>query len=303
MLIRIGSNFRINDYNVSKNHLYIETNVKPNFDILRQSGSLIVNKETDGLVKTAKLIVVSPRSEDFCYIRNRAVSAGNVLSQSDGSAQLIPIDTLYQQFPRYNSICRGANDNGDFFSHEELLNSYKTFIGKPVFVDHDNENVEKARGIILDAIYNERGYFVELLKAVDRKAYPALVRAIEMGYATSTSMGCRCGFSICSICGHQAHTEDEFCDHIKNYKASTFNDLAVWEDNRDVSFIESSLVSIPADSEARILQKIASVARCARGEKNQYNNIKLQLKNELNQRIYGNRVKSIFEELNNLPWS
>ena len=248
MLAKIGGQFRVEDYFVKNNNLTIITNVKPNFNILQNSGSLIVNKETNGLVKTAKVITVAPKADDFLYIRNRAVSAGNVIDQANGDAELIPMDKFYKFFEKYANKCRGANDNGDFFSHEELLKSYKSFIGKAVFVDHDNENVEKARGIILDAVYNPKGKFVELLKAIDKKAYPELARAIEMSYITSTSMGCRCGYSLCSICRNKSKTEEDFCDHVKNYKGSTYNGLPVFEDNYDISFFESSLVALPADS-------------------------------------------------------
>ena len=38
MLIRIGSKFKVNDYDIQNNHLYIETNINPDFNILRKSG-------------------------------------------------------------------------------------------------------------------------------------------------------------------------------------------------------------------------------------------------------------------------
>ena len=140
------------------------------------------------MVKTAKYITVAPKAQDFLYIRNRAISAGNVIDKGE-SIEEIPIDTMYKNFFKYSPIVRGPNDNGDFFGTDELRKSYKTFIGKAVFVDHQNENVEQARGIILDAVFNEKWKFVELLKAVDKKAYPELARGIEAGYITSTSMG------------------------------------------------------------------------------------------------------------------
>ena len=188
MLTRIGGRFRVDDYFIKNRNLTIITNVKPNFDILRQSGSLIVNGETRRMIKTAKIVTVAPKASDFLYIRNRAISAGNVIDKGE-SIEEIPIDTMYKNFFKYSPIVRGPNDNGDFFGTDELRKSYKTFIGKAVFVDHQNENVEQARGIILDAVFNEKWKFVELLKAVDKKAYPELARGIEAGYITSTSMG------------------------------------------------------------------------------------------------------------------
>ena len=119
MLIRTGSKFRVEDYFQEGNALTIITNVTPDFNILRQSKTLEIKP---GLTKTAKVIKVAPKQSDFLYIRNRAVSAGNVLEQDPQHAELIPIEEYYKHFDKYAFECRNANQNGDFFSHEELLN-------------------------------------------------------------------------------------------------------------------------------------------------------------------------------------
>ena len=178
MIIKTNTRFRIEDFYQSKDQITFITNVTPDFNILRDCKTL---EDATSLTKTAKVIKIAPKESDFLYVRNRAVSAGNVLDKGEGYAELIDIDQFYKAFERYAHKCRGANDNGDFFSHEELIKKYKTFVGKSVFVDHDNENVEKARGIIIDAVYNNKGKYVELLKAVDKKAYPELARGIELG--------------------------------------------------------------------------------------------------------------------------
>lgn len=301
MFTKKNTNFKIEHYYYDKdNNLTIVSNVKPNLEILKSSKTLEVIPN----VKTAKTITIAPKEDDFLYVRNRAVSAGNVIENSDGSASSIPIDEFYKNYERYSKICRGANDNGDFFSEEELKNSYKSFIGKSVFVDHQNENVENARGIIVDAIWNDRGKFVELLKAVDKKAYPELARGIELGYITDTSMGCRCGKSICSICGNEAVVEDDFCEHVLYYKGSTFNGLPVFEDNREVEFFEDSFVTQGADPQAKILEKVASrntnvIQRVSSTPKNNYNNIL----NETNQRTRSGRINSFKNKLNDIDWS
>lgn len=155
-----------------------QTNHVTNKDMIKNSNTLKIEKP---MTKTAKIVAIVPKEDDFLYIRNRAVSAGNVIPQPDGSAISVPIDEYYKDFDKYSKICRNANSNGDFFSEEELKQKYKTFIGKSVFVDHQNENVENSRGIIVDAVWNDRGKYVELLKAVDKKAYPELARAIQQG--------------------------------------------------------------------------------------------------------------------------
>lgn len=300
MLTKTNTGFKIETFYTDNNNLTIVSNVKPNLEILKSSKTLQVVPN----IKTAKTITVAPKEDDFLYVRNRAVSAGNVIEHEDGSATSVPIDEFYKHYERYSKICRGANDNGDFFSEEELKKCYKSFIGKSVFVDHQNENVEAARGIIVDAVWNDRGKFVELLKAVDKKAYPELARGIEMNYITDTSMGCRCGSSICSICGNKAVTEDDFCDHILYYKGSTYNGLPVFEDNRDVEFFEDSFVTQGADPQAKILERVASrggnrIQRVSTKPKTNYSNII----NETNQRSATGRVKSLTHKLTEIDWS
>lgn len=300
MLTKTNTGFKIETFYTDNNNLTIVSNIKPNLEILKSSKTLQVIPN----IKTAKTITVAPKEDDFLYVRNRAVSAGNVIEHEDGSATSVPIDEFYKHYERYSKICRGANDNGDFFSEEELKKCYKSFIGKSVFVDHQNENVEAARGIIVDAVWNDRGKFVELLKAVDKKAYPELARGIEMSYITDTSMGCRCGSSICSICGNKAVTEDDFCDHILYYKGSTYNGLPVFEDNRDVEFFEDSFVTQGADPQAKILERVASrggnrIQRVSTKPKTNYSNII----NETNQRSATGRVKSLTHKLTEIDWS
>ena len=66
-------------------------------------------------------------------------------------------------------------------------------------------------------------------------------------------------------------------------------------------------MSIGADPTARILERVASL----HGKKNHlshegtssYNHLKLKLQNETNQRTYAGQVKSMFDELNDLPWN
>ena len=71
---------------------------------------------------------------------------------------------------------------------------------------------------------------------------------------------CRVAYSICSICGNVAHTEKEYCTHVKTAKGGEINGQSVYEDNRGVEFIEESWVTTGADIKAKFLEKIASKA-------------------------------------------
>lgn len=119
-------------------------------------------------------------------------------------------------------------------------------------------------------------------------------------------MGCRCGESICSICGNVATSEDDFCDHIINYKGSTFNGLPVWEDNRNIEFFEDSFVTTGADRDAKILEKVANrhsniITKVSQDKFT--NSIIKNIYNERNQRTQQGRINSMFNNLNDLPWS
>lgn len=301
MLIRNNTKGRIEDFSESNGVFTLYGNKKAGLDLLKDSLTL---SKVDGRIKTAKVVQIAPKESDFIYIRNRAVSAGNVIEHKSGKYELVDIDTYYNDFPKYSQVCRNANLNGDFFSNEELEKKYRTFIGKSVFVDHNDENVEDARGIILDAIYNRNGYFVELLEAIDKKAFPQLASGIVKKYLTDTSMGCRCGYAICSICGNQAHSDEDICEHILNYKSLTYNGLPVFEDNRDVEFFEDSIVTQGADPDAKILERVASrkhysgifVPKYYTSKANTY-------AEEKNQRTPEGRVVSMADKLKDLPWS
>jgi len=296
MIYKTNNTFKIDDYYEDDNSLNIISNIKPDLNVLRESKTLEILPK----IKTAKIIKIAPKESDFLYVRNRAVSAGNVIENHDGSATSIPLNEFHKHFNKYAKICRLANKNGDFFSEEELKSKYKTFIGKSVFVDHNNENVENARGIIVDSVWNDRGKYVELLKAVDRKAYPELARAIEKGYVDSTSMGCRCRYSICSICGNKSATEDDFCKHILYYKGGYFNGLPVFEENCDIEFFEDSFVTEGADPDAKVLEKVASMNYIHKHTShNEYNHIL----NEKNQRCEENQLINFKDKLKDLPWS
>ncbi len=138
---------------------------------------------------------------------------------------------------------------------------YQSFTGRGNYKNHDNDDVTKAVGLILDVAPNIEGKFIEALLAVDTKKDPELIRGIDNGYIDSVSMGALCGHSICSVCDNIAHTPAEYCNHIKYSKGKQVYHEGqyklAYEINRSVSFIELSWVSVPADPDAKLLEKVA----------------------------------------------
>jgi len=178
-------------------------------------------------------------------------------------------------YVRSRAISSRCNDNFDEFPAEELEKSYRTFLGKPVFVNHNNENHKRARGVIIDAALHKdsnadgsKDWWVELLHEVDAVRFPKLAQEILNGNIARTSMGCDVSHSICSACGNKATTPAEYCQHIPASKGQRLyrttasghkEGILIRETCYGLKFFENSLlVEPPADPTAHFLGVDAS---------------------------------------------
>lgn len=148
------------------------------------------------------------------------------------------------------------NDNGDFFPKDEIVKAYKSFEGVPVFTNHENTDVEKAKGKVVKAEYDEATGDVYCTMYIDRKAYPHLARAVEEGYVTDVSMGTQVEYSTCSICTNKAATAENYCDHVRLLKGRSVNGKKVFEKNYGLKFIEISVVTDGACKDCTIREVI-----------------------------------------------
>ena len=177
----------------------------------------------------------------------------------------------------------GPNDNGDYFEWDELLKRYNTFHGAAVNVDHKNNKKEWAVGLIVDAVPNMEGHWVEIVMAIDKdkaeQVFPGLINDIELGVVTDVSMGCLVDESICSVCLHEAGGDidqlskgrgiatdpEDFCPHVTEdhpqfCKGGEHNGIPCFEINRGVTFFEESIITTKgADPDAKILARLASL--------------------------------------------
>jgi hypothetical protein len=153
---------------------------------------------------------------------------------------------------------------------------YKTFIGRPIFIDHNNSDPRRARGVVVDSVlhieptgkrYSASDYWsnapdnhkpethIELLLEVDGKSFPKLARALKEGRVGDVSMGANVTHTICSICEKTAKTVDDYCSHIKrkgiNYTRADGRKTSAYEDCYNPNFFEISFVFDPADTTAR----------------------------------------------------
>jgi hypothetical protein len=168
---------------------------------------------------------------------------------------------------RSRAISSRTNDNFDTFPAEEIEKSYMSFVGKPVFVNHNNDNHRRARGVIIDAaLHRDRNpdgspdTWAEVLMEVDAIRFPKLATAIIDGHIDRTSMGTDVAFSKCSFCGNKATTPLEYCQHIPKLKGKRIyrttasgkkEGVLVSEICYGLKFFENSLlVEEPADPTA-----------------------------------------------------
>jgi hypothetical protein len=158
------------------------------------------------------------------------------------------------------AVSVGTNGNGDHFTEDELRKGYKTFIGKGVYVNHASNDVEKMRGMIVDAKWIEAGpseKYVVCLLEMNEIAHPEFCRMIRSGQIRNVSMGVHVSHSECSICAHSAKTTKDYCLHVKMHKGGVYNGRPVYEINRGLDFIEVSWVTVGADPQARLLEVYA----------------------------------------------
>lgn len=170
-------------------------------------------------------------------------------------------------YVRSRAISSRTNDNFDTFPAEEIKKAWRTFIGKPVFVNHHNDDPKRARGVIVDAVlhedvspFGEPDTWVEVLMEIDAVRFPKLAKMVLSGDIDKTSMGCSVALSRCSFCGNEAESPIDFCKHVKSMKgrrvrrttaSGTKEDVLVSEICLGISFFENSLlVETPADPTA-----------------------------------------------------
>ena len=184
-------------------------------------------------------------------------------------------DFNFQPEPGYvyavsRAISSRVNANYDGWPVDQIKKSYKTFIGRPIYVEHNNSDPERARGVILDAVYRESKLAsgitdasVYCLMEVDAQTFPKLANAVMEGSLNAVSMGADVEGTQCSACGKYASKPAEYCTHIPRLKGRTVTvykqgkriESLVYESCIKPNFFELSFVFDPADESAWLLHK------------------------------------------------
>lgn len=260
------------------------------------SAQILSIKGSKDQAKTASLDKLSEfsdyRTEDgYLYARIRAISS-RVNKNHDGwpSVELAGGKDVFERHAKTAGFTVQASDEPASQDY-----GYSTFLGKPIFVDHNNSDPERARGVIVDArlhVEDQRmsahdPYYssddvdpehtpptwVELLLEVDAQSFPKLAKAIIDGGKDGKrgidgfSMGCDVEKSVCSICKNAATAPDEYCNHVK-LKGAEFDYISPktgrkisrksYENCYGIKFFEISAVFDPADETALTREVVAN---------------------------------------------
>lgn len=116
-----------------------------------------------------------------------------------------------------------TNDNGDYFSKDQLQKYHHTFRGVPFFTNHQNTDINQARGKVVHSWWNDAKNGIMVIARIDAVAYPQLARGMREKYVQGVSMGTKVEYSCCSICHCAASEPSSYCSHIKDQKTRTIS--------------------------------------------------------------------------------
>ncbi len=129
--------------------------------------------------------------------------------------------------------------------------TYRTFIGKPTFQDHVNNDPYQSKGIVLDSVIKPVKRYstakIIILAAFDRTKDSMLSTSILNKERKFHSMGAWVENFTCSICGADANTPT--CLHFKPPygKGNHYQGRLSYQICNGIDFFESSSVVSPAD--------------------------------------------------------
>ncbi len=171
---------------------------------------------------------------------------------------LVPVVIMLGDLPNRNGVAFPLSELTKFNVEHGAL-AYKTLVGKPMHIEHDNQDPTKAIGVIVDvSLRRVSGYgngktlykLVALL-ALDRTKNSLLAAKIVSGEQNTYSMGAWVGTVesepgyTCSYCGAALGT----CTHLHPNEPFDFymlNGILVFRNVKNIVFFETSSVGTPA---------------------------------------------------------
>ena len=185
------------------------------------------------------------------------------ISSSIKDYVVVPVIILPTDIPNRNSVA---------FPYEELMKfnvsqgrpNFKTWTGKPTFMEHANSNYTKAKGIVFDTymrpLEHAHGNLYKLIAlcGFDRSKDRELASGILKGDRKSYSMGAFISQYECSVCGQTSkpgkmNTE---CGHVIRGQPEIYQDAqghnipSYLIARKEITGFEVSSVGVPAWSSA-----------------------------------------------------
>ena len=133
--------------------------------------------------------------------------------------------------------------------------------GGAVYQEHQTKTAGvDPSGEVIAARYNIEMQRGELLIAVDTVKWHDRLQKKASGKDIYLSIGASVPHDTCILCGRQAKTADQHCDHFKRHRGQLFDcGKVACVMNDTPSFYDISGVDVPADRIAFVLRKMASV--------------------------------------------
>jgi hypothetical protein len=174
----------------------------------------------------------------------------------------IIVNTLVcpSDIPNRNGIAFPARELAAFQPPPTNRQSFKAWTGCPIHLEHDNEDHEKAYGVMFDsALTKVTGYGggklwkVMGLLGVDKNKYPDMAGKVLRKEINTYSMGALVDYFTCGYCGTECNAK-HVCSHItspQNVNWKLYNDFdgsshLAFLNAHGISPIECSIVADPA---------------------------------------------------------
>lgn len=158
----------------------------------------------------------------------------------------------------------GLNRNCDGFMEEDCKKNYHFFkqADRAVHRHHKNKDSDPKYGNIKAAAYNDPMKRIELIVGLDNDKCSDILQEQEKQGQTNWSMASKQAFDVCSWCKHQAHSDDDRCEHIPT-KLGELNKQGeiCGMINPNPKWFEISYVRRPADRIGMSLEKLSNDVR------------------------------------------
>lgn len=188
---------------------------------------------------SAKVYKISPRIEDY-----------------------IIVNTLIcpSELPNRNGIAFPTAELAAFRPAPTNRLVWEAWAGCPVCFEHDNTDLEKSYGVILDTSFQKVHGFgggklwkVMGLLAIDKNKNPDVAKKVLEGKINTYSMGALVDYFTCGYCGTQCN-DNYCCSHISSPKVVNWKKYRDFDGSTHLAFlnahgiqpIECSIVADPA---------------------------------------------------------